>query len=169
MNSLLPCYNLNDWSCDWSSNGFRLPTEAEWEFAARGGLAEVVTTYSGGADPDPIAWGWDNSANPDNPAYSGHGSHPVGTKDPNELGIHDMSGNVEEWCWDIFQNDYYSQSPEKDPRGPDITGHEAGWRVRRGGSWYEYLRDAQVYNRGTGDIWDVPEFDLGLRVVRNAQ
>ena len=104
-----------------TGRNFRLPTEAEWEFACRGGNNSRGYKYSGSNDIDNVAWYWDNS---------GGKTHPVGTKAPNELGIYDMSGNVWEWCSDWYA-DYTSYS-QTDPTGP----HSGSHRVIRGGSWY---------------------------------
>ena len=109
---------------------FRLPTEAEWEYAARsGGRPEK---YSGGSDLDTVAWYLENS---------GGTSHPVGQKTSNGLGIYDMSGNVWEWCQDWYSDDYYRVSPERNPKGPE----EGSGRVFRGGGWgdvAQYCRSA---------------------------
>ena len=121
---LHPAYRRtgNTVMCDWNVDGFRLPTEAEWEFAARGGRKSKGYLYSGGNDPDTVAWYCDNSQ---------FKTHPVGTKVPNELGIYDMSGNVWEWCWDWHGLKYDPESVITDPRGPS-SGVE---RTGRGGDW----------------------------------
>ncbi len=99
---------------------FRLPTEAEWEFACRGGNNSRGYKYSGSNYIDNVAWYWDNS---------GKKIHPVATKLPSELGIYDMSGNVMEWCSDWYGK--YSSGAQTNPKGPYDGSH----RVRRGGSW----------------------------------
>lgn len=101
---------------------YRLPTEAEWEYAARGGSKSNGYTYSGFNDISSVAWYSDNG---------GSKTHPKGQKQANELGIYDMSGNVWEWCQDWFGADYYSNSPAENPQGPS-SGSD---RVLRGGSW----------------------------------
>ena len=111
--------------CNWLSKmtgqTYRLPTAAEWEFAANGGLKTVTTLLSGSNYPDAVAWYSKNS---------GGKEHTIGSKRPNELGIYDMSGNVKEWCNDWFGKYYYSESPELKPQGPDIGKR----KVIRGGS-----------------------------------
>ncbi len=128
---------------------FALPTEAQWEFAARGGNKSRGYEYSGGNNIDDVAWYWDNSSSQ---------THPVGKKQANELGLYDMSGNVYEWCADWSGS--YSSSSQTDPTGPE-TGSS---RVYRGGSWYNDAR----YCRSTNRYCNTPGFtnyNLGLRLV----
>ena len=113
---------------------FRLPTEAEWEYAARGGNQSKGYKYSGSNSISEVAW-YDGN--------SGDKTHPVGQKTPNELGIYDMSGNVWEWCQDWYSSSAYSSSSQTNPTGPSSGSS----RVLRGGSWYYYARYCRVSNR----------------------
>lgn len=128
---------------------FTLPTEAEWEYAARGGQKATTTKYSGSSNLNDVAWHEDNS---------GSRMHPVGTLRPNELGIYDMSGNVWEWCLDWYGD--YSSSSQTDPTGP-ITGSS---RVQRGGGWYFQGSFCRVVNRSHDDP-DNGDAYSGFRVV----
>lgn len=117
-----------------TGKNFRLPTEAEWEYAARGGNKSQGYKYSGSNTIDNVAWYYYNS---------GSKTHDVKTKQANELGIYDMSGNVWEWCQDWYDSSYYSSSPSSNPTGPSSGSS----RVYRGGSWYYYAGRCRVSNR----------------------
>jgi len=142
--------------CDWLSKKtgqqYRLPTAAEWEFAARGGIHTKNNTYSGSNIPDEIAWYLKNS---------GNNSHTIGQKRPNELGIYDMSGNAEEWCSDWYNEYYYKESPKANPKGSDIGKR----KVLRGGSWASEKSTLRVTFRNN-DLPDACLSDYGFRVVR---
>ena len=132
---------------------FRLPTEAEWEYAARGGKKTQGCQYSGSNDINLVAWYWDNS---------GTKTHEVGTKTANELGLFDMSGNVYEWCQDWFGD--FSSEAQTNPTGPE-TGSD---RVFRGGSWFNTARYCRVSYR-CDDSPSVRFNCLGLRLAMSAE
>ena len=132
-----------------TGENFRLPTEAEWEYAARGGNKSRGYKYAGSNTLGNVAWYYDNS---------GSQTHNVATKSPNELGLYDMSGNVWEWCQDWYGS--YSSGSQTNPTGPS----SGLLRVNRGGSWLSSARDCRVSDRNcsTPDGWDI---DLGLRLA----
>jgi formylglycine-generating enzyme required for sulfatase activity len=113
---------------------FRLPTEAEWEYAARGGKKSGNYKYAGSNNLDTVAWYVKNSGNT---------LHKIGEKMPNELGLYDMTGNVWEWCFDKFDEDYYHHSTLHNPEGPD----RGAYRVVRGGSWSAPSHNSRITNR----------------------
>lgn len=130
---------------------FRIPTEAEWEYAARGGNRSSGYQYSGDNTIDNVAWYQDNAGNM---------VHPVGTKTANELGLYDMSGNVWEWCQDWYSQTYYSSSPHTDPTGPS----SGSYRVRRGGGWNSEPKYRRLASRH-GDVPSTIINDLGVRLA----
>ena len=151
---LTRCYSGSgeNTKCNFSANGYRLPTEAEWEYAARGGVKmqnSASQKYSGSNNIDEVAWYRDNS---------NVKTHPVGQKQANELGIHDMSGNVWEWCNDSYSSSYYVNNP---------TGLPAGsTSVLRGGSWLNSVSPCRVASRN----WinrNLSSSSYGFRIVRN--
>jgi len=155
---LEPCYDLQTWECNFQANGYRLPTEAEWEYACRAGS---TTAYFFGNEPSKLkdyAWFEKNS---------GGKPQPAGQKPPNAWGLYDMHGNVWEWCNDFYQVDYYQQSPKENPTGP-----KAGdTKVVRGGAWKfsdETCRSAYRYNENPGYADVCFGYDIyGFRCVRN--
>ena len=131
---------------------YRLPTEAEWEYACRAG---TTTRFYYGDDPGyallgDYAWYSDNSDE----------THPVGQKTPNAWGLHDMHGNVWEWCADWYASDYYTYTDSLDPQGPDTGSH----RVLRGGDWYGIARDCRSARRGLFNP-GATGISIGFRVV----
>ncbi len=139
-------------TCNMNANGYRLPTEAEWEYAARGGTNYTdYYTYSGSNTTGDVAWYVDNS---------GSTAHAVGTKAGNKLGIYDMSGNVWEWCWDWYGS--YTATAQTNPTGAGSSSD----RVLRGGSWIISAFHSRVANR-VNYAPSGSNYYLGFRVVRS--
>ncbi len=167
MRGCTPCYTIGQESnletfdvtssvwkriaCNFSADGYRLPTEAEWEFAARGGKNNATYHYSGSDKIDRVAWYGENS---------NITTHNVSTKSPNILGLYDMSGNVAEWCWDYMEE--LGSAAQANPRGPKI----GNMHIKRGGSWLDDAEQCVVTYR-SGSTPTGKSSNLGFRVCRS--
>lgn len=164
---LTPCYTIGNatdlsqfdsssplWKrviCNFTASGYRLPTEAEWEYAARGGKGASPDQFAGGNDIGKVAWYGENS---------NVTTHDVSSKLPNTIGLYDMCGNVAEWCWDYMGD--LPIMPMTNPHGPKIgTMH-----VKRGGSWLDDPQQCTVYFR-SGSAPTGKSSSLGFRVCRS--
>jgi formylglycine-generating enzyme required for sulfatase activity len=166
------CYDESTWECDFSKNGYRLPTEAEWEYACRAGT--TTRFYTGddlspdetvSADLDAAAWYWENSWVDGNYGTT-HETKTVGTRAPNAWGLYDMHGNVYEWCNDWYDRLYYENSPELDPQGAEYDpDHGINGKAGRGGSVMSGATACQVFVRFKAAP---ASFDAGrgFRIVR---
>lgn len=157
MEGLKVCYNLENWKCDFEANGYRLPTEAEWEYACRAG---TTTDYFFGATAEKLKeFGWFDKNSDGRPK-------PVGQKKANPWGLFDMAGNVWQWCNDFYKVDYYKESPKSDPRGPE-SGQN---KVVRGGAWRfsaDNCRSGYRYNESPGYADVCFGYDIyGFRCVK---
>ena len=186
MEGLERCIIFTDWSCNWSAKGYRLPTEAEWEKAARGGsvgmrfpwadinnITHIRANYYSlweGANPGRPFFSYDKAASRGfNPAYNTGVmpyTCPVNALITNNYGLYNMAGNVSEWNYDWYSEDWYSQEGATDAntRGPD---EEGTYRVIRGGSWQAPTRDSRCAAREGNEADGCYSF-IGFRCARNA-
>ena len=151
------CQDFVEKLSELTGRHFRLPTEAEWEYAARGGKRSRGYRYSGSYALDEIGWHVGNAH---------YYKREVGTKKPNELGLYDMTGNVCEWCQDKLDTEYYHHSPSINPQGPDRSTYKDN-RCFRGGSFCddEKYDELKVYTRNTGMPPEEKYGHLGLRLA----
>ena len=152
---LTPCYSGSGkrTKCNFIANGYRLPTEAEWEYVAKGGMENEQFAFSGSNNCDEVGWYSVNS--------SRH-THPAGVKQPNGIGVYDMSGNVWELCWDWYDSNYYKDSPLDNPTGPS----HGSKRVRRGGGWDNQETNCTVSSRQQASLSrSFP--NIGFRLCRS--
>jgi len=163
------CYNLSTWECDFTKNGYRLPTEAQWEYASRGGEhspyyrypwgdsidGSMANYYLSGGPYETGAYPWTTPV-----GYYDGGQTPAGTDMANGYGLYDMTGNVYVWCNDWYDSSYYSTSPTNNPTGP-TSGIS---RVHRGGGWYSFDYGCRIAYRNLFNP-EIRHFTVGFRIV----
>ena len=156
ISGLESCYTVNgeNISCDFSADGYRLPTESEWEFAARGGIISKGYKYSGSSKIAEVAW-FTKTTND-------KGTKPVGGKKANELGLYDMSGNVWEWCWDSYEK--YTSDSQHNPKGTNKNSD----RIYRGGCWNFFARYCRNADRASINP-TACYYGIGFRLVRSSK
>jgi formylglycine-generating enzyme required for sulfatase activity len=163
LEGLKVCYDEKTpaWDCDYAASGYRLPTEAEWEYAARAGT-DLPYDFGSADKLRQYAWFMENGDEK---------THAVGQKAPNRWGLYDMYGNVSEWCEDVYDPGYYKSSPAADPHGPPNPGKDV-MRVMRGGNWkasadLSRASARQGQRTGNTDACFYTDF-CGFRCVRRA-
>ncbi len=156
---LKPCYNIETLACDLTADGYRLPTEAEWEYACRAGTTSDYAFPGGESKLGDAGWYTSNASD---------STHPVGEKQPNAWGLYDMHGNVFEWCIDVYGEDYFARSPAENPCN---TG-DGDERVLRGGGWNsgaDLCRSSARYSEAPGLADVCFGYDAyGFRCVKRA-
>jgi len=158
LEGLEPAYDLKTWTCRFDADGYRLPTEAEWEYAARAGTSTPYSFGDSDAKLQQHAWFKANARGK---------PKPVGQRRPNAWGLHDVHGNVWEWCNDFYKVDYYLESMKKNPKGPEAGKN----KVLRGGCWNsnpDACRSAYRYNENPAYTDACFGYDIyGFRCVRS--
>ncbi len=170
------CYDLSTWDCDFTKNGFRLATEAEWEYAARGGEHDPYYRYPWGDSIDGSMANYYPTGDPYETGaflyttpvgYYDGGQTPTGVDMVNRYGLYDVAGNVWEWCNDWYDSSYYSTSPENNPTGP-VSG---SYRILRGGGWDHYGSLCRIAGRvsSSSALPGNRRYHIGIRVARDAE